>query len=119
MVQKPPKDLPPASTANTGLTESQAVAPKLGLSDHPSAELDAELARLARHLTGLSRRQFAALIGATHVSISRWESGQARPTGASRSLLRLVVAEPRLVVEVLSRSTLATRNAHQQEGNAR
>jgi len=118
MGPKPPTDRLPAAPGGEGVRSPAHQGPKQSLSAQPSGDLDAELARLARRLTGLSRRQFGALIGATHVSISRWESGQARPTGASRSLLRLVVAEPTLVVEILSRSTLAARNAHWQERNA-
>lgn len=62
---------------------------------------DAEAAFLAREATGLSQRAFAHLIGAHKATVAEWESGRGRLSRLTRSLLRLVEADPELAFEVL------------------
>ena len=66
-----------------------------------SAGTDAELAWRARTATCLSQRAFARLIGAHPSTIAEWESGRGRVARLTRSLLRLVEADPWLARTVL------------------
>lgn len=50
--------------------------------------------RLARTGAGLRIIEVAALIGASEVSIWRWESGRHRPQGESRRRLSKVFGQP-------------------------
>jgi putative transcriptional regulator len=43
----------------------------------------------ARIRAGLSRRRFATVLGVSPATLARWESGQRKPTGAARSLLKI------------------------------
>lgn len=53
----------------------------------------------ARKRRGLSHERLASLIGASRVSISQWESGKHRPSGAARSMLALALDVAPSVVE--------------------
>lgn len=62
---------------------------------------DAELAWRARAGTRLSQRAFARLIGAHPGTVAEWESGRGRLARLTRSLLRLIVADPAFAEDVL------------------
>ncbi|MCL4773191.1 MAG: helix-turn-helix domain-containing protein [Burkholderiaceae bacterium] len=54
----------------------------------------------ARAKTGLSQQQFAALLGVSPRTLQDWEQGRREPTGAARTLLRLAVSHPEVLVEL-------------------
>ena len=54
-------------------------------------------AREARLKLGLSQREFAAFIGTAVGTIRKWELGTRRPSGAARTLIDVIKAEPRAV----------------------
>lgn len=59
------------------------------------------LARRARLATGLSQRDFARLIGTSHVTVARWEAGHRRPSALARTLFELLLRETRTCVHAL------------------
>jgi transcriptional regulator with XRE-family HTH domain len=52
------------------------------------------LALKARFSLRLSQREFARLLGASVRTVQSWEQRSREPTGAARTLLSLLVAEP-------------------------
>ena len=50
---------------------------------------------------GYSQSKFAALIGVNIRTLQNWEQGHRHPTGPAKVLLRLVQADPTLVVKNL------------------
>ena len=61
-------------------------------------------AREARHKLGLSQREFAAVIGTGVGTVRKWELGTRRPSGAARTLIEVIKAEPKAVRRALARS---------------
>ena len=55
-----------------------------------------------RENTGLSQRQFSRVIHVSIKTLQNWEQGRRQPTGAARSLLRIVEADPEHALQVLS-----------------
>jgi putative transcriptional regulator len=53
-----------------------------------------------RESTGLSQSQFAELIGVSIRTLQDWEQGRRAPSGAARTLLRIVAKNPRVLREV-------------------
>lgn len=47
-----------------------------------------------RERLGLSQSQFARLLGVSVYTLQNWEQGARKPSGAARSLLELVAADP-------------------------
>lgn len=64
----------------------------------------ARTARQAREATGLTQREFAKLIGANHITVSKWENGARRPSQVAQRLLGLIAAGPELCLDVLRKS---------------
>jgi putative transcriptional regulator len=54
-------------------------------------------AREARMKLGLSQREFASFIGTGVGTVRKWELGTRRPSGAARTLIAVIKAEPRAV----------------------
>jgi putative transcriptional regulator len=54
----------------------------------------------ARSRVGLSQREFAALLGVSARTLQDWEQGRREPTGAARTLLRLAVSHPEVLLEL-------------------
>jgi putative transcriptional regulator len=52
----------------------------------------------ARAKVGLSQQDFAALLGVSARTLQDWEQGRREPTGAARTLLRLVVKNPKALL---------------------
>jgi putative transcriptional regulator len=52
----------------------------------------------ARAKMGLSQQDFAALLGVSARTLQDWEQGRREPTGAARTLLRLVVKNPKALL---------------------
>jgi len=64
-------------------------------------------AREARLKLGLSQREFASFIGTAVGTVRKWELGTRRPSGAARTLIDVIKAEPRAVRRALSKSSPA------------
>jgi putative transcriptional regulator len=55
----------------------------------------------ARKRLGLSQDQFADAFGVSASTLRKWEQGQRSPTGAAKTLLRIIELEPKAVVRAL------------------
>ena len=55
---------------------------------------------VARTKAGLTKSQFAELLGVTERTLERWEQGRAEPSGAAKSLIRLAGLHPEAVREI-------------------
>mgnify|MGYP003694619597 CR=1 FL=1 len=53
-----------------------------------------------RESTGLSQSQFAEFIGVSVRTLQDWEQGRRAPSGAARTLLRIVAKNPQVLREV-------------------
>jgi len=58
-------------------------------------------AREARLKLGLSQLEFASFIGTAVGTVRKWELGTRRPSGAARTLIDVIKAEPRAVRRAL------------------
>lgn len=54
----------------------------------------------ARARTGLSQQEFATLLGVSARTLQDWEQGRREPTGAARTLLRVAVTHPKILLEL-------------------
>ena len=54
----------------------------------------------ARSRVGLSQRDFARLLGVSARTLQDWEQGRREPTGAAKTLLRLAVSHPEVLLEL-------------------
>ena len=55
----------------------------------------------ARKQLGLSQRQFADAFGVSASTLRKWEQGQRFPTGAARTLMKIIKREPQAVMRAL------------------
>jgi len=55
----------------------------------------------ARKQLGLSQDQFADAFGVSASTLRKWEQGQRSPTGAARTLMKIIEREPKAVVRAL------------------
>jgi putative transcriptional regulator len=55
----------------------------------------------ARKQLGLSQDQFADAFGVSASTLRKWEQGQRAPTGAARTLMKIIKREPEAVVRAL------------------
>ncbi len=55
----------------------------------------------ARKQLGLSQRQFADAFGVSASTLKKWEQGQRLPTGAARTLMKIIAREPQAVMRAL------------------
>lgn len=60
-------------------------------------------AREARMKLGLSQREFAAVIGTGVGTVRKWELGTRRPSGAARTLIEVIKAEPKAVRRAIAK----------------
>ena len=56
----------------------------------------------ARALVGLSQQEFALLLGVSPRTLQDWEQGRRQPTGAAKTLLRVAVSHPEILLELHS-----------------
>ena len=61
----------------------------------------ARFARRVRRRTGLTQVEFARRINVSHETIRNWEQGKRGPTGAARTLLRILDKAPEIALRVL------------------
>jgi putative transcriptional regulator len=64
-------------------------------------------ARAARLKLGLSQREFASFIGTGIGTVRKWELGTRRPSGAARTLIDVIKAEPKAVRRALAKTNSA------------
>ncbi len=64
-------------------------------------------AREARHKLGLSQREFASFIGTGVGTVRKWELGTRQPSGAARTLIEVIKAEPKAVRRAIAKSKSA------------
>jgi DNA-binding transcriptional regulator YiaG len=62
---------------------------------------DRDLIRAAMERTGLSARALAALCDVDERTMRRWQAEESPMPGSARQLLRVLVAEPQRVMEIL------------------
>ena len=55
----------------------------------------------ARKRLGLSQDQFATAFGVSASTLRKWEQGQRSPTGAAKTLLKIIELEPAAVIRAL------------------
>lgn len=65
--------------------------------DFPEPEVKA-----IRESLGVSQEKFALILGVSKRTLENWEQGRRHPTGAARSLLRIVEADPMHALRALS-----------------
>jgi len=56
----------------------------------------------ARSRTGLSQPAFARLLGVSPRTLQDWEQGRREPTGAAKTLLRVAVSDPEVLLKLQS-----------------
>jgi putative transcriptional regulator len=54
----------------------------------------------ARSRVGLSQQDFARLLGVSARTLQDWEQGRREPTGAAKTLLRVAVSHPEILLEL-------------------
>lgn len=54
-----------------------------------------------RETTGLSRSQFALMIGVKLKTLQNWEQKRVRPAGPARALLQIVAVDPHAAIRAL------------------
>jgi len=54
----------------------------------------------ARARMGLSQQDFARLLGVSARTLQDWEQGRREPTGAAKTLLRVAVSHPEVLLEL-------------------
>jgi len=54
-----------------------------------------------RERMGVSQDRFAMILGVSKRTVENWEQGRRQPTGAARSLLKIVEADPQHALEAL------------------
>jgi DNA-binding transcriptional regulator YiaG len=57
--------------------------------------------RAIRESMDLSQTQFAALMAVSVRTLQNWEQGHRSPTGAARTLLRVMAVQPQAVIEAV------------------
>ena len=62
---------------------------------------DPEVKKIRERL-GVSQEKFALLVGVSKRTVENWEQGRRQPTGAARSLLKIVDADPQHALRALS-----------------
>ena len=56
----------------------------------------------ARAKTGLSQQDFARLLGVSPRTLQDWEQGRRQPTGAAKTLLRVAISHPEILLSLHS-----------------
>lgn len=72
---------------------------KAGGGKRSVVEPDSPVARI-RLRSGLSQADFAAALGVSKRTIEQWEQGRRRPSGAAKTLLKIVDKHPEVLLEL-------------------
>jgi putative transcriptional regulator len=80
--------------------------------------VDADDIRAVRKRSGLTQAQFAATFGIGLGTLQKWERGERRPSGAAKSLLRVMQADFASVVRALGVRTTSPRHRPRQTSRA-
>ena len=73
---------------------------KSGVRTHKVAIKPSDVQK-ARKQLGLSQDRFADAFGVSASTLRKWEQGQRAPTGAAKTLLRIIEQEPKAVIRAL------------------
>jgi len=65
--------------------------------EYPESEV-----KSIREKMGFSQDKFALVLGVSKRTVENWEQGRRHPTGAARSLLRIVEADPQHALRALN-----------------
>jgi putative transcriptional regulator len=57
----------------------------------------------ARHRSGLTQAAFAQLLGVSPRTLQQWEQGRRKPSGAARTLIHVMAAEPETIIKTMER----------------
>ncbi len=76
------------------VTQGKQAAAKV--TEFPEPEVKAMRERM-----GVSQDKFALILGVSKRTVENWEQGRRHPTGAARSLLKIVQANPQYALEAL------------------
>jgi putative transcriptional regulator len=74
--------------------------------------------RAVRKRSGLTQTEFAATFGIGLGTLQKWERGERRPSGAAKSLLRVMQADLASVIRVLGVRTSPPRRRPRQTSRA-
>src|ERR1700736_4797275 len=80
------------------LAHAQGKRPRARM--HKGAVSPDEIQKVRKSL-GLSQDQFADAFGVSASTLRKWEQGQRSPTGAAKTLLKIIEREPKAVVRAL------------------
>jgi putative transcriptional regulator len=80
--------------------------------------IDAEDVRAVRKRSGLTQTQFAETFGIGLGTLQKWERGERRPSGAAKSLLRVMQADLASVVRALDISSRQPKRRTRQARRA-
>ncbi len=72
-------------------------------------EIGADDIRAVREKSGLTQTQFAATFGIGLGTLQKWERGERRPSGAAKSLLRVMQANLPAVVRALGAAPMSRK----------
>jgi len=72
-------------------------------------EIGADDIRAVREKSGLTQTQFAATFGIGLGTLQKWERGERRPSGAAKSLLRVMQANLPAVVRALGPAPMSRK----------
>jgi putative transcriptional regulator len=67
-------------------------------------EIGADDIRNVRERSGMTQRQFAAAFGIGLGTLQKWERGERRPSGAAKSLLKVMQVDMAAVVKALAQA---------------
>ncbi len=75
-----------------------------GLREHQVAS---SLVSEARERAGLTQAEMATVLGASLGTVRKWERGERQPSGAARTLVRIMHADPDIVLKAAGWTTPA------------
>jgi len=62
-----------------------------------------------RAKTGLTQKQFAMIIGSSVATLRKWEQGARQPSGAARTLIKVIAYRPSIVKEALGVTPISSK----------
>jgi putative transcriptional regulator len=78
-----------------------------------TVEVGAHEIRAVRKRSGMTQEQFAATFGIGLGTLQKWEQGERRPSGAAKSLLKVMQADLPAVVKALAVAPPRRRRARE------